>query len=68
VDNQFQANVETDLSKIIQRDATEFFNEIIPMGRHASPDEIAKSVYYLASDLSAFTTGIMLSVDGGMSV
>ena len=68
VDNQFQANVETDLSKIIQRDATEFFNEIIPMGRHASPDEIAKSVYYLASDLSAFTTGITLSVDGGMSV
>lgn len=68
VDNQFQADVETDLSNIIQRDATEFFNEIIPMGRHASPEEIAKSVYYLASDLSAFTTGITLSVDGGMSI
>jgi len=68
VNNQFQANVENDLSKILQRNATEFFDEIIPMGRHALPEEIAKSVYYLASDMSAFTTGITLSVDGGMSI
>jgi enoyl-[acyl-carrier-protein] reductase (NADH) len=32
------------------------------------PDEIARSVLYLASDLSTFTTGSMLMVDGGMSV
>lgn len=67
VDNSFQLNVEDGLGEIIGRDGTEFFNEIIPMQRHATPDEIAKSVLYLASDQSSFTTGIILSVDGGMS-
>lgn len=67
IDNTFQLNVEKGLGEEIGRDGTEFFNEIIPMGRHGSPDEIAQSVLYLASDQSKFTTGIQLSVDGGMS-
>ena len=67
VDNSFQADVEADLSKIIGRDGTQFFNEIIPLGRHGTPDEMAKSVLYLASDQSSFSTGIQLMVDGGMS-
>lgn len=68
VDNSFQDKVEEDLSKIIHRDATEFFNEHIPLGRHARPEEIADSVLYLASDQSSFTTGLVMMVDGGMSV
>ena len=67
VDNGFQAAVESGLGAIIGRDATAFFNEQIPLGRHASPDEIARSVLYLASDLSSFTTGSLLMADGGMS-
>lgn len=67
VDNEFQLAVEKGLGKEIGRDGTEFFNEIIPMGRHATADEIARSVLYLASDMSSFTTGAMLMVDGGMS-
>lgn len=67
VDNSFQDKVEDDLGKIIQRDATEFFNEIIPLGRHARADEIARSVLFLASEQSSFTTGTMLMADGGMS-
>ncbi|MCB1397063.1 MAG: SDR family oxidoreductase [Rhodobacter sp.] len=67
VDNGFQKKVEDDLTGIIGRDGTAFFDEIIPMGRHATPEEIARSVLYLASDLSSFTTGTILSVDGGMS-
>ena len=65
VDNSFQAAVEDQVGKIIGRDATGFFNEI-PLGRHGSPDEIARSVLYLASSQSSFTTGAMLMVDGGM--
>ena len=38
------------------------------MGRHGTAQEIAKSVLYLASDQSSFTTGAMLMVDGGMGV
>jgi NAD(P)-dependent dehydrogenase (short-subunit alcohol dehydrogenase family) len=36
--------------------------------RIATPDEMARSVLYLASDASAFTTGTALLVDGGVSV
>ncbi|MGG7565210.1 SDR family NAD(P)-dependent oxidoreductase [Rhodovulum sp. DZ06] len=68
VDNGFQKAVEDDLGQVIGRDGTEFFNDIIPMGRHARPEEVARSVLYLASDQSSFTTGAILSVDGGMSV
>jgi NAD(P)-dependent dehydrogenase (short-subunit alcohol dehydrogenase family) len=67
VANSFQGAVEADLSGIIGRDGTEFFNEIIPLGRHAEPAEIARSALYLASDQSSFTTGTTLMVDGGMS-
>lgn len=67
IDNGFQHAVEDDLGRIIGRDGAEFFNGIIPMGRHGSPDEVAKAVLYLASDQSSFTTGAMLMVDGGMS-
>ncbi len=67
IDNGFQQAVEDDLSKIIHRDGGEFFDEQTPLGRHGTPDEIAKSVLYLASDQSSYTTGSMLMVDGGMS-
>ena len=37
----------------------------IPLGRWAEPEEIAKSVLYLCSDLSTYVTGHLLIVDGG---
>jgi NAD(P)-dependent dehydrogenase (short-subunit alcohol dehydrogenase family) len=67
VDNAFQLEVERRLSAVIKRDATEFLNTQIPLGRHAQAAEIAQSVLYLASDASSFTTGTTLMVDGGMS-
>jgi NAD(P)-dependent dehydrogenase (short-subunit alcohol dehydrogenase family) len=68
VANAFQQKVEDDMTPLLGRDATQFFDDAIPMGRHATAQEIAASVLYLASDQSAFTTGLILSVDGGMSV
>jgi NAD(P)-dependent dehydrogenase (short-subunit alcohol dehydrogenase family) len=68
IDNSFQHDVEAGLTKIIGRDGTQFFNEMIPLGRHGTPEEIARAVLYLASDQSSFTTGTMLMVDGGMSI
>jgi NAD(P)-dependent dehydrogenase (short-subunit alcohol dehydrogenase family) len=67
IENGFQHAVEADLSKIIRRDGAEFFNAMIPLGRHGTPEEVAQSVLYLASDESRFTTGSRLMVDGGMS-
>jgi len=39
-----------------------------PMGRIAKAEEIAPVVIYLASDESAFATGQVFSVDGGMTI
>lgn len=36
--------------------------------RIADPNEIARSILYLASDLSSFTTGAALLCDGGVSI
>jgi len=42
--------------------------EKIPMGRIASPEEIASVHCFLASEEASFVTGQVLFVDGGMSV
>jgi NAD(P)-dependent dehydrogenase (short-subunit alcohol dehydrogenase family) len=39
----------------------------VPMQRVGQPDEIASAVVFLASDKSSFTTGQVLSIDGGKS-
>jgi hypothetical protein len=38
-----------------------------PLGRHSQADEVARSVLYLASPMSSFTTASTLVVDGGLS-
>ena len=38
-----------------------------PFGRPANVDEIAASVVFLASDLSSYTSGTIVTIDGGMS-
>jgi NAD(P)-dependent dehydrogenase (short-subunit alcohol dehydrogenase family) len=37
------------------------------MGRLGTPEEIATSVVYLASDDAAFVTGTALVIDGGLT-
>lgn len=44
------------------------FTGSIPLGRLATPMDIAKAALYLASDLADFITGIELPVDGGRAV
>jgi NAD(P)-dependent dehydrogenase (short-subunit alcohol dehydrogenase family) len=68
IDNAFQLAVEGGLGNALGVDGTAFFNAMIPLGRHGTAEEIARSVLYLASSDSSFTTGSTLMVDGGMSV
>ncbi len=42
------------------------YNERIPLGHIAAPDEIADPFVFLASDASRYITGVELLVDGGM--
>ena len=38
-----------------------------PLGRIGTPEEIAKAIYFLACEDSSWTTGSVLSVDGGIN-
>lgn len=49
-------------------EAQAFVESLHALKRIATPDEIANSVLYLASDASSFTTGAALLVDGGISI
>jgi len=40
-------------------------NAGIPLGHHASPQEIAALFAFLASDDGAYFTGAVISIDGG---
>jgi NAD(P)-dependent dehydrogenase (short-subunit alcohol dehydrogenase family) len=67
VDNAFQHAIEVTATGLEERRATAAFDDMIPLGRHASPEEIARAVLFLACDESSFITGATIPVDGGMS-
>lgn len=46
----------------------EYWNARIPLGRIASVEDVAAAVVYLASPAAAFVTGVVLPVDGGLTM
>jgi NAD(P)-dependent dehydrogenase (short-subunit alcohol dehydrogenase family) len=66
VDNGFQHRIEVTITGAPEARAAELFEERIPLARHAAPEEIARTVLFLASDDSSFVTATTLSVDGGL--
>jgi NAD(P)-dependent dehydrogenase (short-subunit alcohol dehydrogenase family) len=68
VDNEFQHSIEMTATGRDEAGATAIFDDMIPLGRHARPDEVARLALFLASDESAFLTGATVPLDGGMSI
>ena len=48
-------------------ETVEDLSSIYPMKRIATAEEVAEAVYFLASPKASFTTGAVLSVDGGLT-
>lgn len=60
--------IDTDMSRQISKDHYRERIASIGLGRIGQPDDIAKVVLFLASDLSSYVTGQVIGVDGGMLI
>jgi len=60
--------IETDMTHYLKDGGAEKWFEKIPLGRFGKPEEVADAALFLASDLSKYVTGQVLSVCGGMSM
>jgi 3-oxoacyl-[acyl-carrier protein] reductase len=59
--------VETDMTSYLKEgEQADKYKAGIPLGRFGTADDIAKATLFLASDLSSYITGQVISVDGGL--
>jgi NAD(P)-dependent dehydrogenase (short-subunit alcohol dehydrogenase family) len=63
-----QMQVLVDKYRLADADAAyDLVTRDVPMGRAASPEDVANAVMFLASPLAAMVSGSSLMVDGGAS-
>lgn len=60
--------IDTDMVRCLPKDKFNERMDSIKMGRIGTPTDIANSVLFFASDFSAYVTGQVLGVDGGMLI
>lgn len=58
--------IETEMTEKLDEKTVQTWREAIPLKRGGTPEDVANTCVYLASDLSAYVTGQVLQVDGGM--
>lgn len=60
--------VKTEMAPVDEPRFRQHWIEDAPMKRYATPEEIAPTVVYMASDASAFMTGSVVVIDGGYTL
>lgn len=58
--------IETEMTAVLDPATVQQWRDQIPLKRGGTPDDIAKTVVFLASDWSAYITGQVIHVNGGM--
>lgn len=58
--------IETEMTGKLDEKTVEGWRNAIPLKRGGTPDDIANTCVFFASDMSAYVTGQTLNVDGGM--
>ncbi|MEN9336047.1 MAG: 3-oxoacyl-[acyl-carrier-protein] reductase FabG [Bacteroidota bacterium] len=58
--------IETEMTAKLNEDVVQGWRDSIPLKRGGSPEDVANACLFLASDMSAYVTGQVLNVDGGM--
>ena len=66
--NAISPNAQTRMVTSIPDDKLAELAAAIPMGRFGSPEEMAPAVGFLASRAAGYITGVVLPVDGGISI
>ena len=57
--------VDTEMNACYDEEPMEMLAEKTPLGKIGDPEEIAKAIFFLASENASFITGQTLTVDGG---
>ncbi len=58
--------IETEMTDKLDEKTVQGWRDAIPLKRGGTPEDVANACLFLASDLSAYITGQVLNVDGGM--
>ena len=60
--------VDTDMTAALSPERKEQILSQVPLGRYASPGEVAGVIVFLASEQAAYITGAVIPVDGGLGM
>lgn len=60
--------IETDMTAVLTDEQKETAAKNITLGRLGQPEDIANAALFLASDMGAYITGQVISVDGGIII
>ena len=60
--------IETEMTKNLPQNVIDDWLAKIPLKRTGKPEDVANACLFLASDLSSYITGQVLTVDGGMTI
>ncbi len=60
--------IATDMTDAVNEERKKTILASVPAGRYGTPDEVAATATFLASDAAAYVTGAVLPVDGGLGM